>query len=164
MYRFVSVPAMVFQEIERCWILKMTYAPCSLKVHIEMVHEGKKPFNCEICGLSLTTKGALKIHIQMVHEKLKPFICAVCKRSFGAKQLLMWHNELHHEQVSKKKLPANKCNLCSIICLGNRALKNHIKRVHVSGLTGTYLCEPCHMSFMSEEQFTEHSRIIQSCA
>ena len=65
-------------------------------------------------------------------------------------------------KFQRKKLPANKCNLCSIICLGNRALKNHIKRVHVSGLTETYLCEPCHMSFMSEEQFTEHSRIIHN--
>ena len=46
--------------------------------------------------------------------------------------------------------------------MNNRELKNHIKRVHVSGLTESYLCEPCHMSFMTEEQFTEHTRMIHN--
>ena len=46
--------------------------------------------------------------------------------------------------------------------MNNRELKNHIKRVHVSGLTETYLCQPCHMSFMSEEQFSEHARMIHN--
>ena len=28
----------------------------SLKTHIEMVHEGKRPFTCSICGLTMATK------------------------------------------------------------------------------------------------------------
>ena len=53
-----------------------------LKTHIEMVHEGKRPFTCSICGLSLATKGNIKMHIPSVHEKFKPNKCSICESSF----------------------------------------------------------------------------------
>ena len=34
----------------------------SLKTHIEIVHEGKRPFTCSICGL--TSCHNVKMHIQ----------------------------------------------------------------------------------------------------
>ena len=44
-----------------------------LKRHIEMVHEGKKPFECAVCSSEFSQKGDLKRHIGMVHEGKKSF-------------------------------------------------------------------------------------------
>ena len=40
----------------------------SLKDHISSLHEGKKPFKCDICGSSFSRKHYLKVHIAY-HEK-----------------------------------------------------------------------------------------------
>ena len=36
--------------------------------HVSSVHEGKKPFNCDICDFSCSQKSNMKIHIESVHE------------------------------------------------------------------------------------------------
>ena len=34
------------------------------------MHEGKKPFKCDICGTGFTFKNTLNRHIQNIHEKI----------------------------------------------------------------------------------------------
>ena len=156
---------------------------CSLKVHIEMVHEGKKPFNCEICGLSLTTKGALKLHIQMVHEKLKPNKCFLCESRFFHKSDLRKHIETVHEgkrpfkcnrcdQAFKTK-PSRKvhvqvvhekdlpfaCNECDKRFGRADRLKRHIVEVH-EGLRKTFMCNLCGKSLCSNQQLKRHVSTI----
>ena len=36
--------------------------------HIESVHEGKKPFRCNICEATFAQKGSLKTHNVKIHE------------------------------------------------------------------------------------------------
>ena len=40
--------------------------------HMESVHEGIKPFKCNICNYNAAQKWILKRHIESVHEGLKP--------------------------------------------------------------------------------------------
>ena len=40
--------------------------------HVVSVHEGKKPFKCEICDYSCSLKRTLKKHVAAVHEGEKP--------------------------------------------------------------------------------------------
>ena len=40
-----------------------------LKRHEASVHEGKKPFKCNICDVEFAQKSKLNIHIISVHEK-----------------------------------------------------------------------------------------------
>ena len=38
--------------------------------HISTMHEGKKPFKCDICGTGFTFRNTLNRHIQNIHEKI----------------------------------------------------------------------------------------------
>ena len=49
-----------------------------LKMHKLSVHDGKKPFKCEVCDYSCSQKGHLNRHIASVHEGMKPFKCEKC--------------------------------------------------------------------------------------
>ena len=37
-------------------------------MYVASVHEGKKPFNCEICDASFTAKQRMRSHYEAVHE------------------------------------------------------------------------------------------------
>ena len=39
----------------------------NLKQHIKNVHEGKKDFKCQICGLYVTTNQRLQSHMNSLH-------------------------------------------------------------------------------------------------
>ena len=40
-----------------------------LRGHIEAVHEGKKPFQCNICDASFSHKGHMNSHIERFHKQ-----------------------------------------------------------------------------------------------
>ena len=42
-----------------------------MTIHVASVHEGKKPFKCDVCGYRLSQKGSLKRHVASVHEGKK---------------------------------------------------------------------------------------------
>ena len=43
-----------------------------LKEHMELDHEGKKPFQCSTCYASFTQTSDLKEHMESIHEGKKP--------------------------------------------------------------------------------------------
>ena len=57
----------------------------ALKRHVEKVHEGKTPFNCDICGAKFFRKPNLKGHIASLHEGEKTFRCGTCDTKFSHK-------------------------------------------------------------------------------
>ena len=44
-----------------------------IKEHVEFVHEGKKPFKCELCTTSFSNKINLRSHVSCIHEGEWPF-------------------------------------------------------------------------------------------
>ena len=79
------------------------------------VHEGNKPFQCNVCNASFTRKQGLKIHINSIHEKKEPYKCSICDTSFTRRQGLKEHIDSIHE-----KIKPYKCNICD----------THIKFIH----------------------------------
>ena len=71
----------------------------NLKNHINMVHEGKKPFRCKMCGNNFATSLVLKRHINTVHDKKKPFKCNFCPKHFGRKDNLKTHKKFCEKEV-----------------------------------------------------------------
>ena len=52
---------------------KCIICTANLNKHISTVHKGRKAFECNICDTSFGEKGTLKRHIAIVHEEKKPF-------------------------------------------------------------------------------------------
>ena len=44
-----------------------------MKSHVTYVHEGKKPFKCDICDYTSSGKNNMEKHVAAVHEEKKPF-------------------------------------------------------------------------------------------
>jgi predicted SprT family Zn-dependent metalloprotease len=52
------------------------------KSKIESVHEGKKPYECDIFGKVFDEEQNFKRHIESVHEGNKPYECDTCGKVF----------------------------------------------------------------------------------
>ena len=62
------------------------------------VHEGKKPFECDVCSSSFASKGDLKRNMVLILEGKKPFKCDVCCSSFSQNYILKMHVSSVHEE------------------------------------------------------------------
>ena len=58
-----------------------------LKMHIESVHEGKKPYKCTVRGSNFSIKQNLNRHSLVLKGK-KPFKCNICDATFSRKESL----------------------------------------------------------------------------
>ena len=64
----------------------------NLIIHVNTIHEKKKPFKCDTCGKSFGTNQRLGSHIDSVHsENKKQFPCSVCGKTYSRKDKLTSH-------------------------------------------------------------------------
>ena len=68
----------------------------NLKQHKKSVHEGNKPFKCEVCDFSSSRKIDMKRHVNAVHEGKKPFKCEICDYRCSRKNRLKQHIACKH--------------------------------------------------------------------
>ena len=54
-----------------------------MRTHVAVIHEGKKPFKCDICIDNFGEKSTLKKHVTTVHEGRKQFKWNICNAEFG---------------------------------------------------------------------------------
>lgn len=115
----------------------------TLQKHILTVHEGIKPFICEIldsdgttCGAGFDTEGQLKSHAGRVHET-NNFLCAICSpegRDMTGNTILdkgeasFSTNAALQEHVTTEHPPT--CTECGQGCKSMRDLKSHIEVIH----------------------------------
>ena len=62
----------------------------ALKRHIECVHEGSKPYGCDLCDKAYTQSQALIEHKVRVH-KLLPYKCSLCPEGYPQRKELIDH-------------------------------------------------------------------------
>ena len=66
----------------KCEICDQCFTQSSgLSGHVQRVHEEKK-IKCSICGVMIS-KGYFKVHMYSIHEGKKPFNCDICESSFA---------------------------------------------------------------------------------
>ena len=91
-----------------------------------MVHEGKRPYACHVCGLTCKSKSHLNTHIRSVHEKEKLFQCKFCDRSFFDRAHLKKHQDVHDD------FRPHKCHICDKTFKRKHHLGTHLKTIHES--------------------------------
>ena len=95
----------------------------ALKVHINIVHDKIKNYQCEDCDQSFYAKAHLKWHVTRIHydQKVK---CNECSMMFGSKSNKERHVSSVHKSIK------HKCSECEVKFTQKWALKDHIKKVH----------------------------------
>ena len=72
------------------FIIKSLFTKGALKRHIECVHEGSKPYGCDLCDKAYTQSQALIEHKVKVH-KLLPYKCSLCPEGYPQRKDLIDH-------------------------------------------------------------------------
>lgn len=78
---------------------KLYTAKNTLKEHVAMVHEKKKPFKCQSCDKAFGRIQSLNQHHRLVHLKSKPFLCQYCGKAFGQSGHVKRHVKIMHPDV-----------------------------------------------------------------
>ncbi|XP_076451226.1 uncharacterized protein LOC143287169 [Babylonia areolata] len=128
---------------------KTVASKAAITRHIQLTHEKKKPFECNICHRRFGYKNILLEH-QNIHFGIKPYSCNLCDKRFAARSNLFQHRLLHmkpfHCEVCNKRFdradqlqrhlklhPTSNvlsCNLCNFQASNVEALNNHLKKSH----------------------------------
>ena len=105
----VQTPQAWQQYLQNRRMLWLLVHNCKENVSI-LVHEEKKPLNCNACDASFAEKGNLNTNVTYVHEEIKHFECNICEVSFIVKQHIKSHTDLVHEGKSKYLLRINSAH------------------------------------------------------
>merc|ERR1712241_188156 len=94
----------------------------------------KKEFRkCGFCGVTFGGRSYLKKHIIAVHEGIKPFECDVCKKKFALKINMKSHIREVHEGIKRTRKSNHyryPCDTCGLVYNKRDKLKLHITTVH----------------------------------
>ncbi|EDW67156.1 zinc finger protein 3 [Drosophila virilis] len=128
---------------------KWLQSASSLVMHLRL-HNGERPFVCDVCPKTFKTNGALVAH-QKRHLKLVEFECAYCGKGFVESSNLRRHVASLH--TSERP---HTCTICQRTFSRVYLLEMH-KRTHTG--ERPYACSLCDRSFVQLSVLRTHERI-----
>ena len=134
--KFIHQHANIYKcPIENC--KKFFNNQYRLDIHL-MIHQGIKPYECDLCGKCFTEQGTLRSHL-VTHSKLKPFKCDLCTYKCKTNPQLKNHYKKHHNDIYYYK-----CEKCYLKFSKKAELKHHLNEHHIWSLTQEreYLTSP----------------------
>uniref|UniRef100_A0A914YMI9 C2H2-type domain-containing protein n=1 Tax=Panagrolaimus superbus TaxID=310955 RepID=A0A914YMI9_9BILA len=86
--------------------------PSKVSSHM-LTHRGYKykPFQCQFCGLLLTTFSSHNVHIKRFHSAEKPYSCQwECGKAFPTQSNRNEHEKIVHHKIKRYQCCINNCN------------------------------------------------------
>jgi len=124
----------------------------TLRIHINGVHLGLKPHQCELCPAAFSVKGALTMH-KLSHTDVRNFPCQFCEKAFHTKANLITHIRTH---TGEKPFT---CDVCGKSFSDQAYFAKH-KRKHITNASGQHVkdfnCEICGKGFSKKAYFQSH--------
>ena len=121
--------------IVKCPICEKELTSKSMKKHMQSLHEKKRPYTCDLCGLSFALKATWKAHIN---------------RKYSCKNRI----EKTNERNSLKGKINRSCPVCEEVFESNALKVNHIAEKHPE--RKIYDCLFCETKFLSIKHLTRH--------
>ncbi|KPJ14554.1 Zinc finger protein 358 [Papilio machaon] len=111
-----------------------------------VIHNGDRPYKCDICLKTFTQLSTVQNHKEMVHKKYKVEItCQICgKRVRGRSQV--YRHIVSHDKI--------QCPICKKT-MSRLSQKQHMQRHSGSK---SYTCEVCALAFYTAAELCNHRR------
>ena len=118
------------------------------------IHNGHKPFKCDVCQERFPFSGSLTVH-KRIHTGHKPYECDVYNKKFSGSASLAEHQitELHKKQ-------AFKCHVCSKTFSHKGNLKGHMKKSHL--MERAQRCSICERQIFQLNQLSHNDQASSS--